>query len=208
MHTISPMAAGTSLRIATIGGGNIGGTLARRWLAAGHQVTYGLRSPEKMAGAATIEAAIAASDLVLLAVPGHLAVSIVEPIAAALAGKVVLDATNNFKAASYNSFAAWSRLLPDSEIYRIFNTTPWEVFRDGGLAGEQSDVFYCGPDTATRRQVERLVEDIGLRPRWIGGADQVEVVDGILRLYVAMARQLGRLVTFRLLWEEGDATRL
>jgi prephenate dehydrogenase len=36
----------TTRRIAALGAGNIGGTLGRKWVAAGHQVAFGLREPD------------------------------------------------------------------------------------------------------------------------------------------------------------------
>jgi hypothetical protein len=49
--------------------------------------------------------------------------------------------------------------------------------------------------------VERLIADVGLRPVWVGGPDEVEVVDGVLRLWFAlvMKRQLGRRLAFKMI---------
>jgi len=35
------------VRIAVVGAGNIGRTLGTKWVAAGHEVVYGVRSPER-----------------------------------------------------------------------------------------------------------------------------------------------------------------
>jgi predicted dinucleotide-binding enzyme len=69
-------------RVAVIGAGNIGGGLVRAWAKAGHHVTIGARAPgdaevqalAKGAGAraATPAEAIAASDVVVLALPPRL----------------------------------------------------------------------------------------------------------------------------------------
>ena len=70
-----PGRVGASMKIAIIGTGNIGGTLGRRWLAAGHEVTYGSRdgAGEGPGGArqTAVGDAIAGADVVVLAVPGR-----------------------------------------------------------------------------------------------------------------------------------------
>ena len=57
------------MKIAVIGKGNIGRTLGGKWVAAGHDVVYGVRSPGA-AGTASITDAVAAAEVVVLAVPG------------------------------------------------------------------------------------------------------------------------------------------
>ncbi|HUB20969.1 MAG TPA: NAD(P)-binding domain-containing protein [Streptosporangiaceae bacterium] len=63
------------MKIAIIGTGNIGGTLGRRWLAAGHEVTHGSRdgAGQGPGGArqTAVGDAIAGADVVVLAVPGR-----------------------------------------------------------------------------------------------------------------------------------------
>lgn len=69
------------MKIAILGAGNIGGTLGRKWAAAGHQVVFGVRQPgsdktqalletvQGTASAATLAQAIPAGDVVLFAIP-------------------------------------------------------------------------------------------------------------------------------------------
>jgi len=78
------------MQIAVVGAGNIGRTLGGKWAAAGHEVVYGLRSPEA-AGTATVTDAVAGAEVVLLAVPGPAARDVLATLGGALAGKVVID---------------------------------------------------------------------------------------------------------------------
>src|SRR5437016_721258 len=92
-----------AMRIAVIGMGNVGGVLGRRWAAAGHAVTFGVRDkgdPKAVAGAkaakasvASVPEAAAGAEVVVLAVPWP---AVRDALAAAgdLAGKVLLDCTN------------------------------------------------------------------------------------------------------------------
>ena len=84
------------MRIAVIGAGNIGRTLGGKWAAAGHQVVYGVRSPGAP-GTASVADAVAAAEVVVLAVPGAAAKDVLATLGAALAGKVVIDATNDIQ---------------------------------------------------------------------------------------------------------------
>src|SRR6516225_9036558 len=89
-----------SMRIAVIGAGHVGGTLGQRCQAAGHEVVYGSRTG---AGVGPGEApvmpvgdAVTGADVVVLAVPGGAVAELMTANAAALAGKVVIDAANRF----------------------------------------------------------------------------------------------------------------
>jgi predicted dinucleotide-binding enzyme len=62
-------------------------------------------------------------------------------------------------------------------------------------------MFFCGPDGPARTQVEELITDVGLRPIYIGGPDQAGVVDGVLKLWAALAmgQKHGRRLAFKML---------
>jgi len=41
--------------------------------------------------------------------------------------------------------------------------------------------------------------DAGLRPVWVGGADQADTIDGVLRLWYTLSRARGRRIAFKLI---------
>jgi 8-hydroxy-5-deazaflavin:NADPH oxidoreductase len=187
------------MRIAVIGAGKIGGTIGETWVKAGHHVVYGLRDPSKRTGAKPFGQALDGAEAVLLAVPASATVEFVREHAKALDGKVIIDATNNFRAAKFNS---WQELLPvvsTAQLYRAFNSLGWDVLANPVLGGVQADLFFCGPDGRGREAVENLISDAGLRPIWVGGADQVDTVDGVLRLWAVLSGARGRRIAFKLL---------
>lgn len=198
------------MRLAVIGAGHIGGTIGRAWLHAGHDVSFGVSSPDKHAelSAAGANVSVAAgavdsADAVLLAVPGGAVREVLPQIAASLEGTVVIDATNNVGGQGpLNSSGAVAATAPGAIYYRAFNTLGWENFATPTFAGgERADLFYAGPDGSRRDIVEQLVADVGLHPVWVGGAEHVETVDGVSRLWFAlvMGRHLGRHTAFRVL---------
>lgn len=188
------------MRVAVIGAGRIGGTLGKKWESAGHDVTYGLRDPAKKPGAKPFDAALEGADAVLLAIPGGAVVDFVRAHARALDGKVVLDATNNFSGGGpINAWGQIAPLIPEAQLYRAFNSYGVDVFVDPIVGGEQADLFYAGPEGKGKELAETLITDTGLRPVWVGDSDQVEVIDGALKLWFTLAQKRGRRLAFRLI---------
>ena len=197
--------------IAVLGAGNIGGTLARKWVAAGHEVTLGARDPEKgsvrdLAQELGIERvrlaeAPARADVVLFAVPGVAMSDAISQTGAKIDGKIVIDAANNVSAAVAHSADLISAAAPSALYYRAFNTLGWELFAEPTVDGVQVDHFFCGPDGPSRAVVERLIADVGLRPIWVGGPADSGVVDAMLRIWLTLAtkRGYGRHIAFKLL---------
>jgi predicted dinucleotide-binding enzyme len=201
------------VKVAVIGAGNIGGTLGRKWLASGHEVRFGVGSTatyDDLAAAGGVvtgaTGAVAGADVVVLAVPAAAVGDVLSQVGASLDGVVVIDATNNVGGGGpLNASAALGNAAPGASYYRAFNTLGWENFATPSFGGgERADLFYAGPDGPSREAVERLVEDVGLRPVWVGGPEHVETVDGVGRLWFAlvMGRRMPRHTAFRVL---GDA---
>ena len=148
----------------------------------------------------TIGEAVAAGDVVLVAIPGPAITAFVEEHRKALDGKLVLDATNRMGGGGpANSAATYAELVPTARYARVFNTLGWENFADPDFAGTRADMFFSAP-AGDRATVEELIEAVGLRAEYVG-AGQHEVVDGVLRLWFALAvgQQRGRRLAFKLL---------
>jgi hypothetical protein len=180
--------------IAVIGTGFIGGTLGRALAEAGHRVTFGSRHPEAddVAGAssasvATVAGALAVADVVILALPGAAVGELAAGPGIALAGKLVIDATNQMGAPVANSRAA----LPAGVRYaRAFNTVGGENMADPVFPDGPADMFFSAPE-ADRATVETVISGVGLRPVYVG-EDQEALVDCLFRLWIALAMKQGR----------------
>ena len=183
---------GAGMRIAVIGTGRIGGTLGRRWQQAGHEVTYGSRNPSPDGGpggapVVPIRDAIANSEVVVFAIPGPAVAEVAAEHGAALAGKVVVDATNRVGQPVVNNHAEIVAAAPDAAYARAFNTLGWENFADPLV---DADLFFAA-DPEARATVELLITAVGLRPQYLGSADAVETVDSVLPLWFALVKQHG-----------------
>jgi 8-hydroxy-5-deazaflavin:NADPH oxidoreductase len=179
------------MRIVVIGTGNVGGTLGQRWRAAGHDVVYGSRqgAGEGPGGAPVMPVAdaLTGADVVLLAVPGRAVAEVIGPHGAALAGKVVIDATNSIGEADVSSRAAVAAAAPGARYARAFNTLGWENFADP----RPGAVLFFAADPDARPTVEGLITAVGLDPVYAGDASATEIVDSLLPLWFALVKKHG-----------------
>jgi predicted dinucleotide-binding enzyme len=182
------------LPLAVIGTGFIGGTLGRALARNGHPVVFGSRHPESDAVASdpgatvtTVVEAIGSADVLVLAVPGAAVADLVAQHGDQLAGKLVIDATNQMGHPVANARAA----LPDSVRYaRAFNTLGGENMADPVFGETVADMFFSAPE-ADRAAVATVIEGVGLRPVYVG-PDQEDLIDALFRLWIALAVGQGR----------------
>jgi 8-hydroxy-5-deazaflavin:NADPH oxidoreductase len=180
-------------RVGVIGSGVVGQTLARGFKSHRHDVRIGSRTPAKLAEfssssgipAATFDEVARWADLVVLAVHGAAAE---EAIGAAgadnLAGKVVIDTTNQFgapplppegeTAAHFNAAR-----MPGARYTKSFNTLT-SAFQEeaAGRKGEERVVqWLCGDDPEAKEIVAGLIEDAGFVPVDLGGTADCAVME-------------------------------
>jgi predicted dinucleotide-binding enzyme len=191
------------MHVAVIGTGFIGGILGRALARSGQQVVFGSRSPgdDAVAGDTTasvrdIEDALAGADAVILALPGPAVAELASRYGDALAGKLVVDATNQMGAAESN---CRSDLPPTVRYARAFNTLGGENMEDPVFPDGRADMFFSAP-AADRAAVETLIGGVGLGPVYVG-EDQEALIDAVFQLWVALAMKQGRgrRLAFRLL---------
>jgi predicted dinucleotide-binding enzyme len=186
------------MRIAVIGAGSIGGTLGKKWTRAGHDVVYGVRQPHE-ADQTTPADAVAGADVVVLAVPGPAAKDVIRSLGDTLAGKVVIDATNDIQGAG--KLHALDELDDAAHPARAFNTLGWECFADPIVGGQQADLLYAAEEGRAKEVAEQLIHDVGLRPIWLGGVEAFDTVDSLTRVWftLALERNLGRHLALKVL---------
>lgn len=177
------------MKIGIIGAGHIGGTAARLFIDAGHEVAIAnSRGPETLASlvaelgagarAATIEEAARFGDVVLVAIPFKDYTSLPD-----LRGKVVIDAMNYYpnrdgQFAALDSGAETSSSLvaahlAGARVVKAFNTIWFEHLKTQGRKGTPVDdrrvIFVSGDDADAKRTVSGLIESIGFGPYDLGG---------------------------------------
>ncbi|GAB3817180.1 NADPH-dependent F420 reductase [Micromonospora zhanjiangensis] len=174
------------LRIGIIGAGHIGGTLAREFAAAGHQVAIAgsgghPRTLERLAGTLgervrPVDVAEAArfGPVALLAIPfGRYA----ELPTAEFTGRIVIDATNylperdghrtDLDTGRTTSSELVQAHLPGARLVKAFNTMRWDHLRDFGHeagAVERYGIPLAGDDDHAKWTVADLIEQLGYHP--------------------------------------------
>lgn len=182
-----------TIRIGVIGSGNIGGTVGTLWVKAGHEVMFSSRHPETLtamveglgdrARTGTPEEAIAFADAVFVAVPYKAYPDLSKSYAAALKGKVVLDAGNATRARDgelYDEVEAngigltSEKYFPGAKLVRAFNAANYKVFAKEGAnggterAGGRMAIPIAGDDPGALKVAEDLVRDAGFDPVVVG----------------------------------------
>ena len=155
------------MNIITIGKGNIGGGLARRWERAGHNVTT-LGSEGGDASAA---------DVVLLAVPGG-AISDALGRVGGLDGKVVIDATNIFSDRNdeYESLAHEVKAHTSGPVAKAFNANFAKLFDEVDEQRVRPSCLYAADEEA-RDVAEQLIRDAGYEPVSAGGLENARALE-------------------------------
>lgn len=191
------------MEIAVVGTGFIGGVLGRALSGAGHAVTFGSRRPDEdevaagsSATVAGIDDALAKADAVILAVPGAAVPDLVADHGQALQGKLVIDATNRMGTSSANSRGV---LGPGTRYARAFNIVGGENMQEPMFSGGRADMFFSS-SALDEPTVSTVIEGVGFRPVYVG-EDAEDIVDGLFRLWIALAmgQGRGRRLAFRLL---------
>jgi len=206
--------AGKILTIVVLGAGNIGGTLGKKWSAAGHQVRFGVQDPtgkhaeavraelgNRVVIGALEDALQGEPDVVLVALPGNTVEPTVQQYASQLNGRIIIDAANRVGEDSMHNLAPFQQHTPQAHLYRAFNSLGWENYAEPIFNGIQADLFYCGPDGEARTTIEQLISEVGLRPVYLGGVEQMGLLDSIAALWftLALGQKKGRHLAFKVL---------
>jgi len=167
------------MRIGVIGAGQIGGTAAKLFAKAGHQVAVSnSRGPATLASlvssigpnatAMSVVDAANFGEAVLLALPYRRMDAL--PPAEMFAGKIVIDAMNPYSAVGRvmdlgegTSSEEVAKRLPGARLVKAFNTMGWNTLASGSRPAheERLVVFIAGDDAAAKATVAKLIDEIG-----------------------------------------------
>ncbi len=178
------------MRIGIIGTGHVGGTLADKFVAAGHQVAvsnaHGPASLGRMvtelgghAQPATVPEAARFGEVAVVAIPFGRYRDLPAP---EFAGRIVVDCTNYYPERDghiaeldddrTSSSEIVARHLPGARVVKAFNAMSAEHLRDYEHCGG-AEMLYGIPvsadDDAAKRTVMDLVEELGFDPVDAGG---------------------------------------
>ena len=202
------------MRIAIVGGtGKEGSGLGIRWAQAGHEVLIGSRDAERARGKAEELAtrapgarvsglgnadAVAAADLVVLAVPANGLATTLPEVREACRGKVVVSTVvpltfgggRLFTPPPQGSSAeeAQEILGPEAKVVAAFHHIAAHELSAGDHDIE-CDLLLCGGDQEAKRIVSELGASMGLRPVDVGGLGNAGPLEGITAVLATINRR-------------------
>ncbi|GIG90773.1 NADPH-dependent F420 reductase [Plantactinospora endophytica] len=173
------------MRIGIVGTGHVGGTLARLFAKAGHEVAVAnSRGPDTLRGLAdelgerarpaTVEDAARFGEVVVVSMPvGRYDGLPADP----MAGKTVIDTGNYYPERDGHhpdldqdrttSSELLQRHLPQARVVKAFNTMRWDHLREFGRqssAQRRYGIPVSGDDVDAKRRVSDLIEQVGYEP--------------------------------------------
>jgi predicted dinucleotide-binding enzyme len=164
------------MRITVIGRGNVGGGLARRWRAAGHDVQELGRDGGDASDA----------DVVVVAVPGTEIGNALARVTG-LHGKVTIDATNAYggRNEEFESLAHWVKSIVGGPTAKSFNLNFANIYDKIDEQRARPGNLYASEDDA-REVAEQLIRDAGYDPISVGGLDKARTLEDALGIVFAV----------------------
>jgi 8-hydroxy-5-deazaflavin:NADPH oxidoreductase len=206
------------MQISIIGAGNVGKALAQAFIRQGEKVYLGVPNPDKYQTVATalgsaatlgtVAQAVAASDVVILAVPfaatesiargvddwqGKVLVDATNPLASGLAGLTVGTTTSGAE-----QIASWA---PSAKVVKAFNTTGAENMANSTYLNGLPFMPVCGDDAQARAKVITLATLIGFDAIDMGSLSAARYLEPFAMTWIHMAfkQGLGRKFAFSVL---------
>ena len=199
------------MNIAFLGYGNVGAPLADHLQRLGHEVTLaaadsasdGVRKAlARNAGlkVGAVEATVAAADAVFLATPFGANEALLQPLAGALRGKILIDCTNpvgpgltHGLGSAQSGSELLQALLPETRVVKAFSIYGFENFEDNRYPdyAVKPVMMFCGNDAGAKATVWSLIAALGWEPLDVGGLEQALHLEHMTLLWVRMVRKNG-----------------
>jgi predicted dinucleotide-binding enzyme len=194
-------------RVGVLGSGVVGQVLADGFLKYGDEVMRGSREPAKLqawkaaagarASAGTFEEAARYGEIVVLAVKGAAAESVMRAAGLAhLAGKVVIDTTNPidesppvngvlkfFTDLDESLMERLQALAPEARLVKAFSSVGNAFMVDPDFGGIRPTMFICGNDEAARRTVGEILVRFGWEVEDLGRAEAARAIEPLCILW-------------------------
>ena len=192
--------------VGVIGTGVVGTALSDGFVKKGWSVMRGTREPKKLAdwmsksGANATAGGFAETakfgDLVVIAVKGTAAEDLVKSIAPALAGKVVVDASNPiadeppqngvFRVFTGGNDSLMERLqkaAPKARFVKAFSCVGSAFMVDPKVKGGPPTMFICGNDAAAKAEVTKILAAFGWETEDMGGVEAARAIEPLAMLW-------------------------
>ena len=190
------------MKIAVLGSGQVGQSLARGYARHGHDVVVGTRKSEvEGLPMGTAAPAVTDADLVVLGVAGRASVALAGSLSHLLEGKVLVDATNplDFSTGAPRLFVGFEdslgeqvqKAVPGARVVKAYNTVGNALFVDPELPGGPPTMFIAGNDDAAKGIVTQLLQETGWEVADLGGIEASRWLEAMCMAWVAYGARTG-----------------
>ena len=208
------------MNVGIIGGGNVGGKLGHLLASVGHRVRVSSRHPSGSASpqgyvATSVADAISDAEVVIIALPYTATTHVLPPLADALTGKVIVDATNPLNddwsplalGESTSAGEETARRLPRSRVVKAFNTIFADVMTPERLNrhGHRVTLFIAGDHEEANQQTALLGRDIGFAPLVTGPLFNARYLEARAHLNIGIAVGQGGGTNAAFLYDQASA---
>ena len=195
-----------SRKIGILGSGSVAQTLAGGFIKYGYEVKMGTRDPKKLEefiqnnsgkiSVGSFQEASAFGEIVVLAVKGTVAKSLVEQIKDSITGKVVIDPTNPiadippvdgvlnfFSNINLSLKEELQTLAPKAHFVKAFNCIGGHFMINPDFNGVRPSMFICGNDTHAKGEVTQIVYQFGFEVEDMGSAVSARALEPLCMLW-------------------------
>lgn len=204
------------MKIAIIGSGNVGGTLAKKWIKAGHTVLVGARFPlsEKNINLATeigedrftsFDGAVKQCEVILISTPAQSTVEVIKSLGNTQ-GKIIIDTMNIVMGKGPEGYTNTTEAILNNtqtkDVVKCFNSTGFNNMLNPEYGTLSLDMFVAGDSVKGRDIAIKLAKDAGFSECYsIGGNDKFDLMEQFAWFWInlAMFQGQGRDIGFKLL---------
>jgi predicted dinucleotide-binding enzyme len=194
------------MKIGVLGSGAVSQTLADGFLKHGYEVMRGTREPAKLAGwkqgagaraqVGSFRDAARFGELVVIAVKGTAAGSVVDGCKGELSGKTVID-TNNpiadeppvngvlrfFTGPNESLMESLQRKAPEARFVKAFSSVGNALMVNPEIPGGRPTMFICGGDAAAKGQVAQVLDRFGWDVEDMGAIEAARAIEPLCMLW-------------------------
>ena len=192
-------------KIGIIGSGQVAQILAAGFLKHGYDVMVGSNHLDKLkdwkaknatAQLGSFDEAVKFGDLILLAVKGVAAESVINSVASLLAGKIVIDTTNPiaeapptngvlkyFTTLEDSLMERLQKIAPQAKFVKAFNSVGNSFMVNPTFPGQKPTMFICGNDSAAKNEVSSILGQFGWESADFGSVESARAIEPLCMLW-------------------------
>ena len=196
----------TNRKIGILGSGQVAQVLAAGLLKHGHEVMVGTRDTLKLndwkskngsgASVGSFEQAAVFGEVIILAIKGTAAESLVKQLAPHLIGKTVLDTTNPiapvppengvlqyFTSQNESLMERLQKLAPNVNFVKAFNSVGSARMVNPNFAGGNPTMFIAGNDPGAKKEATALLDQLGWEVADMGKVEGARPIESLCMLW-------------------------